>query len=112
EDGGIGVQASAWKAQRQAGHDTEGKSQVSRRHATRLTIIRCRRQRLDDIRLANDESAVNGRSSAREEVFARNSVAGNDAVQLVLRGAQMVADQFAEHRAIIVGPLQITAARA
>src|SRR5437879_6110801 len=85
-------------------------SQVSRGHAKILSAPKSERQRSDDIRLANDGNAVNRRSAAGEEAFARNSVAGNDPVQLVLGRAQMLADQFSEHGTIIIRTLQIPVA--
>src|SRR5436190_10790116 len=69
-------------------------------------------RRSHNIRLAYDGNAVNGRSPAGEEPFARDSVSRDDPVQLVLGGAQMVTNQFAEHGAIIIPPLQISVAGA
>src|SRR5207247_6388718 len=66
----------------------------------------------DDIRLADDLRAVDGAQAARLEFLAAIHVAGNNPVQLGLGGTQMVPNQFAEHRTIIIHPFQIPVAGA
>src|SRR6266566_5309177 len=64
------------------------------------------------IRLAHDRCVVDGAHAACLEFLASIDVARDNPVYLVLRGAKVVADQFAQDRSVIVGPFQIPAARA
>src|SRR5437016_1448642 len=66
----------------------------------------------DEIRLADDRRAIDAGGSAGLEFLASIQVARDDPVQLVLRGAEVIADQFAEDRPVIISPPQVSAAGA
>src|SRR5262245_22546495 len=58
---------------------------------------------------AGDGRAVNSRSAAAEQVFAGSRVTRDDPVELVLRGAKMISDEFTQNRAIINDAFEIAA---
>lgn len=66
---------------------------------------------LHDIGLAQDLGGVLGGEAAVPQGFGGDGVAGNDAVELVLGGAEMIANDFAEHGTIIARAFQVTTAR-
>src|ERR1051325_424687 len=63
---------------------------------------------LQDANFAANLDAVHARDSAGEQALARIRVARNDSVQLVLRRAEMVADDFAQDGAEIARAPQIS----
>src|SRR5439155_21654986 len=64
---------------------------------------------LNDIEFSSDWSAINAGGAAGEEFFAGVGVTGNDPVQLVLGGAQVIADKLAEDGAVVGGAFEIVA---